>query len=534
MSKKTLGIIGKGNLVKLLLNKISSQDKASAAILDNYGNPIVNYDLSDMRDMFSSNYEEIIFYNYGYSDLGNFKKICEVEFRKFGFNVNQLGPKISYCDNDKNKNKGTGLNDFKDFFSSCDVIFDATGPHVPESIFNDIRKFVQGEDYLDGLVNKLANNLIDNNDETNYTNNLLNEFYKSYSDNCNLNGKICIERDVYVRNLKFAIDTMDTLASNFNHGSKNNPRGHRIYELVPFNIPIFLERAELIKNAVMGLSLNKKSLPVYIVAANEPSIMLNIISSVCNDMTDRLVGLTNYDLDRLNESTNELYNGVLSRSDNQGGIKLLGVAGIHDKDFILPMIIPQKGYEQPFQKVFNRTNFGKVIGKLTPLLEGYFFRNQSNRKLVNAAINKNGVQLLVSSISSKDKPLEIYPSMDYNPLNNCYFQEINGRGGKGLFLNGLHRFRNQFVNPEGFLNYLNRNQKSSYFALMDDIEKLNNILIYDKKDPIEKESEDSLVKKHFGISLESPQLSVPDNSNNIGFEGNIYLSQNGTIKIVKR
>lgn len=536
MNGNTLGIIGKGGLVKQLLYKISSESNANADELD-------PYDLREMKKLFFENYDKIIFYNYGYNELltpeenpqgKSFQEACEREFREFGLDINKLGIEIEYCDNDKNKrHRKDGYNNFNDFFQACDVIFDATGPPTPfgkidpnsdgkkrrYDMFEDNREFIKGGDYLESLVHRLHENLIEEDNENNFTNQVINEFYESLCEDYTEKGKIIPEKEDYVRGVKFAIETIETFAKTFNTGSLSNPIGHRIYELVPFNVPLFLERAEQIKKSSEKLTKVGKSLPVYIMAANEPSIMANIVSSICPEMTNMVVGLTSYDSDRSNESLNEEYNGILREQGLQGKLKLKGVTGIHEKGFMMPLITPCDGYENSFNSVFEKFEMREMVNSSRKLLESYYFRNISKgRKLVNAAINKSAVELLVYSSLSINNPLELHPQMSEknNFLNNCFFDK-----DYGLFLNGIHQMRNGYVVSNNTLVQNNGSHDIGYECLLQDVRKLNDLLCFD---------EDSLIKKYFGISLSPPGIKETRNHDERITVQSVYVSKQKSIQ----
>ncbi len=416
MGRKTLGILGKGRLI----------DKFCDYLTDSH--------FLSKKETFLACVDEVCFYNYGYVNEEMFRKsryfseICQ-KFKSLNVNVS-VEP------------------DFKTFMAS-DVVVDASMPAIPptlgelaNSLFEIQQSKSEGrrmqpwaEGEYESIRRKSARELKDfclkkeKNCEVDYT---------SYSSGLS-EGRVVSNQEDYNRDWNKSLEILRIVAET----DINYPLGLRCLKLLPFAVPMMLNRGEQIQEMVK----QGKPLPVYLNLVNEPCMSSTLLTAVCPEIIPKLVAVVSYDLDRIETVMNQKYQDIKLKEGLEG-IKLsVSMTGFHDDDINVPIIHSErKEDEASFMKLFSKLDFSTVyhflIGEVNRYIKAYAVDGLGD---INTEVSRSLLSAIVNSYESLGKVYTVYPSINNRPLYNGYFQQLNPK--QGLFMIGPHRFRNGEVLP---------------------------------------------------------------------------------------
>ncbi|MFH1396801.1 MAG: hypothetical protein ABIG93_05355 [archaeon] len=428
MRKRNLGIIGKGKLITHFLRTLTvgyngdtKREKISKELK-----------LDVLVNVFFDNVGNLVLYNHGYKNSDFF---AESLFKGYNFyweknsekEVENLLPKLF------ESGKISVEDDFDTFFSSCDIILDASGGHRPESLLSyakELDQIIQGKNLAD--IEKPES---------------FHKDFQTYLANSKVKkkeGRVMSEDEgEFANDWNLSLNILEL----FYEISKDSPIGGRTLWRSPFSIPLMIERGKQIREAIDSTA--RTILPTYINAVNEVCTTSNVLVSICPELQGSLIGLTGFDLDRLEKIVNDKFAGDKKRLGiSNYNIQLDSVLGIHDRSSMLPVIrsSSSEGSEN-LRRILKRSDYKKLNTLISAEL-GKYYDNYHNEKGqdVNLEVDKNILETVINAAKSFNKGLTINPRVDERPLNNSYFQKMFN-DGSGLFLSGKHSFVNGKVVP---------------------------------------------------------------------------------------
>ncbi len=415
MGRKTLGVFGKGRLIDKFCDYLTVNPPSLE------------------RDSFLACVDEVCFYNYGYKDEETFRKSKNL-------------PEI--CEKFKSLNVNVSVEPDFDKFMSLDVIVDASMPQIPVTLgglANTLFKIHQPK-YEGRRMHPWTKEEYESIKKE--SGRVLNDFCSKRKENYEIDsdsycsgksdGKVVFSQDIYCKNWNQSLEVLKIVAET----DINYPLGLRCLKILPFAVPMLLERGERMQEIVK----QGKPLPVYLTLVNEPCMSSTLLAAVCPEIIPKLVAVVSYDLDRIETVLNQKYQDIKSKEGLDGIQLSVSMTGFHDNDLSVPIISPEKKEDEAsFIRLFSRLDFATVyhflIGEVNHNVMDYI----NGVGDINTEVSRSLLSAVVNSYKSIDKAYSMYPSMGDRPLYNGYFQQVGEE--QGLFMIGPHRFRNGRVFP---------------------------------------------------------------------------------------
>lgn len=406
MARKSLGIIGKGHVVKRFFSDMAVKDYTA----------------------FAEQFAAVYFYNYGYLTDDDFKKTDE--FRTVEKRVESLASSVGE-DVELTVNVRGSSTTFVDFFAGCDVILDASEGYVPGRLKRE-NKFEARPGSLYELAVKFSKG------EEVSPSGL--DWRRDYDQYCVENdnttddhkGRIPMNQSDFEKHWQSALEILCIV----NEVHRQFPIGRRMLLSFPFSADILVERGKQLSQVVR----EAHALPTYITVVNEPCMAATVLGSLAPAMVPYLVACTGFDVERLNMIFNDTYRAEKERAGYRDFVLRVRMKGFHDDGVMIPLIVPERKEDQSIlAEVLLALDFSRLYSYLKDQVQSYFQRYDAattSRQVSNALYNT-----ILAAVQSRGKCFSLLPRLPASGLSNGYFHQ-NVDDVQGMFLVGNHKFRN--------------------------------------------------------------------------------------------
>ncbi len=244
-----------------------------------------------------------------------------------------------------------------------------------------------------------------------------------------------------------------------------------------------------------------------VMGANGPSICSSVMSSICPELTDYIVGFTSVDESRLKK----LFNKEIEELKQASGLKNItlkvGVKGNHDHMMIPILYVNSQGNQEDLNHIFSSINYQGMFKRMQSKLVNYF--GHYSKKGIN--LKKEAAESLVnltnSILNSLGKPLTpvsgIYNAV-FHPLDNEY-HGVNIGLNQGLFFVDKHNIVNgKFIKDDSNDLAVDVLAQEKFEACKIDHLKLYLELMEERK--VEHVKDIKSLPERLNHSLQSPQI----------------------------
>jgi len=402
MSEKILGIIGRGSVVKHFFLYVQNN-----------------------LDPFLENVNKVIFLNYGFVSDDVFKKT------PFFQKVSKALPDISFDVLPENAKASRSS-----FYALCDVVLDASEGYVPGRSMSS--KFLARPHSLYDYALRLSNEESVTDVEINWAT----DFAIYLAEKKEQNERILMSEQQFQNHWEQARLVIDAMNKKMiGDTEKMSLPGKRFFLSFPFSLPLLFERANELQRTI---EKGHSELPTYLLCVNEPCLAASVLAGACPLITPYLVGITGFDVERLEENVNKEYRSELTKAGFPFYKLHCSLAGAHEQFVSVPEVYPQSEEERPiFEKVLSSIDYQKMYDFMLEKLTSHY---QDNEHLIETAnqVSRAVYQTVIAAMQSRRKALSVFPSFYERPLCNGYFHQ-SGNEKTGLFFTGRHRFRNGSV-----------------------------------------------------------------------------------------
>lgn len=445
---KTLGIIGKGNLIRHFFAHL--------------GDSTVHHDEKYNAKAFLTEFENFFFYGYGYETAEDYRK--SLAYSGDGKKEKGITQQLSeLCKAEASKHESSLLSqsvqpevekDFTKFFEQSEVIVDASSDYRPGDL--------GGEKYREGSLLYYANEIFKGNQPSPESINCAEDFNEYVQKEKSKKERGESGREIqsfgkFQQCWEKSLKTIHSVVKAYRYRSGKEYKqylGMRMIRILPFNLEMTLKRGQELQEA---LKSGYNRLPTFVTLVNEPCMVSNILAGQCPQMAPYLVACAGYDAGRLEILLNS-HPAIVGAKKKAGvsddyWLTVDAVFGAHDKEMMIidPEAINTRD-RGTAEKIFAYFDKKKLHTFLGEILNNYWqdYNQKSGRiekRDVNAEVDRCLLRTIICAARSRGKAFSVYPAMEEQPLCNGYFQHSVG-DNTGMFLMGAHRFRNGKVHPE--------------------------------------------------------------------------------------
>ena len=418
MGKKTIGIIGKGNLIQHFFEHLTKQEK---------------------KDEFLSQVDRILFYNYGYQSAEGYEQSSG--FKHIKQSLEELVKVGSF--QRKPSSSGMQLGSVSDFDSLCsyaDIIVDVSEGYRPGYLPDGSEREKSLLGYAHGIfVNKPSDKKMLNweNDYNCY----IKEQQEKSADKC----RIIWSKDEFKQHWDTSFELIQIISS----VHQNYPLGMRMLDRFPFSAMMMKRRGQLFQQYIQK-NPRRIVLPTYINFVNEPCMTSLILATHCPEIAPYLVASTGYDRDRLETMLNDNHN-IIAAKERAGfsdfTIRINSISGIHDTHLMVPVpAAHNKNDQEKIAAIFGNFDFDSLTIFMKEAMGQYWSdynpkTGKVDQRDINKELDASLFATITAALQSRGKPLSLFPDEE-KTLGNGYFRALSADGKEGLFLTGTHRFRN--------------------------------------------------------------------------------------------
>ncbi len=400
MARKTLGVIGLGELVSHFFNNLNNLDV----------------------DSFKKEVGQVLFFNHGYEE-SDFRLKLDKKNEKTG---KSIADSLKECGYDS-----LFRNSFEELFIESHVILDGSGGWMgwskEESPYSLLR-------YARALGNGKKDVILS-----------MDKDRITYEDEIKKKGRIIDVLDGFEQNWNFSRGVLEVIREidDLLSGKENvSVYGMRTYEEFPFSLQMIIDRGRKMKEVVD----KGRPLPTYILMVNEPCLMGSVMSSLCPEMTSYLVAGTAFEEIRLNQilNDNKDYKALKRRAGLEKVDLLLSLRGFHDDYGVVPWLTGASAKDSSIFQQFcgELSDFSKFYEGLRDDVRKCYGRMKDEGGDPNVSVDRALLSTIVNAARSRGKALSVYPVYDERALCNGYYHPKVLGTGKKMFFVGQHRFRN--------------------------------------------------------------------------------------------
>ncbi len=422
---KTLGIIGKGNLIQHFFKHLRDSSTHSDE----------GYD----AEVFFSEIERVLFYSckdrynsaVEYAESGGYKAVQKV-----------LGEKVDVTDN------------FNDFFRDSGVVVDTTQGYIPGEVKG---KFPHQEQRKGSLLEYIC--LLRTEGEVNRKEVKVKaegyswrKDYDEYLLEKKEKGRILMTEPEFQTHWEDSKRIAEAIIGLKEYGYTFGPRTEMAF---PFSVGMIQKRGEEINGYLhKDPFVNSPNIPTYINLVNEPCSSSNLLVGKCPELAPYVVACAGYDLERINEQINQDEKVLAEIRTAKKGMKvpdnfkiqLAYVWGTHD--LIVPVFSAGGEHKTEADNILRRFNEPSLYRAVKDAVGRYLKSTLEGGGDINQEVDRCLLKTILCAVRSRGKAFSVYPEFSEQhpelsepPLCNGYFQRSAGEN-TGMFLMGAHRFQN--------------------------------------------------------------------------------------------